>query len=318
MQKIERYGVIALVFLLVTILAVSLWGESKGGWFNWNKDKKVVAAAPNAVTKLPPLEGSGATDPSNPNGIALSATPGVLGSGGGATAPVVDANKPIVGGNGALPTPWNTNVAPLGTQPAPQPLRPLFTDATVVNGGAIAQPIDGAHPIVRPSPLFVDAAPALTSTTREYTVKSGDTLGGIASHELGSAQRWEEIAKLNGDLNPSKLKVGMTLKLPAGAKTTSVAKNDAKSETVKAKPASGRSYTVKSGDTLSRIALHELGDADQWNDIAALNPGIDANRLKVGAKLALPAGAVAKKNDEPRAERIAYGTAPVGKKSRVQ
>ena len=29
MQRIERYGVIALVFLLVTIVAVSLWGEQK-------------------------------------------------------------------------------------------------------------------------------------------------------------------------------------------------------------------------------------------------------------------------------------------------
>ena len=29
MQRIERYGVIALVFLLVTIVAVSMWGERK-------------------------------------------------------------------------------------------------------------------------------------------------------------------------------------------------------------------------------------------------------------------------------------------------
>src|SRR5688572_14008524 len=45
MQRIERYGVIALVLLLVTILAVSLWGERKngGGILSvFKRDKKTV------------------------------------------------------------------------------------------------------------------------------------------------------------------------------------------------------------------------------------------------------------------------------------
>src|SRR6185369_1717821 len=36
MQQIERYGVIALVFLLVTIVAVSFWGDSKSPGF-WSR-----------------------------------------------------------------------------------------------------------------------------------------------------------------------------------------------------------------------------------------------------------------------------------------
>ena len=36
MQQIERYGVIALVFFLITIVAVSFWGDSKSPGF-WSR-----------------------------------------------------------------------------------------------------------------------------------------------------------------------------------------------------------------------------------------------------------------------------------------
>lgn len=53
--------------------------------------------------------------------------------------------------------------------------------------------------------------------TRTYTVAPGDTLGRIAARELGSAQRWREIAAANPQLSdPSRLEVGMTLQLPDG------------------------------------------------------------------------------------------------------
>jgi nucleoid-associated protein YgaU len=43
----------------------------------------------------------------------------------------------------------------------------------------------------------------------------------------------------------------------------------------RATPASARTYTVKSGDSLSKIAQRELGDASKWNAI------FDANRDKI-------------------------------------
>ncbi|MBE7439317.1 MAG: LysM peptidoglycan-binding domain-containing protein [Spirochaetales bacterium] len=48
----------------------------------------------------------------------------------------------------------------------------------------------------------------------EYTVKPGDTLGKIATQQLGSAARWTEIKTLN-NLTSNNLKVGQVLKLPA-------------------------------------------------------------------------------------------------------
>lgn len=81
----------------------------------------------------------------------------------------------------------------------------------------------------------VTSAP--TTGTLEYIVASGDTLSGIALAALGSAQKWPELLELNKDKLPKAeaLKVGMKLKLPAGAKMPSASsKPVAKSEPKKA------------------------------------------------------------------------------------
>ena len=47
-------------------------------------------------------------------------------------------------------------------------------------------------------------------------------------------------------------------------------------------------YTVRSGDTLQRIASRLYGDAQRWRDIAEANPGLDPRRLRVGQMIKLP------------------------------
>lgn len=47
-----------------------------------------------------------------------------------------------------------------------------------------------------------------------YTVKSGDTLSGIAKSQLGSADRWPEIQKLNDIPDADLIYPGQTLRLP--------------------------------------------------------------------------------------------------------
>jgi hypothetical protein len=49
---------------------------------------------------------------------------------------------------------------------------------------------------------------------KTYTAKSGDTLSRIAASQLGNANRWQELANLNGIRDPRTLKVGQVLKLP--------------------------------------------------------------------------------------------------------
>ena len=47
-------------------------------------------------------------------------------------------------------------------------------------------------------------------------------------------------------------------------------------------------YTVKAGDSLSKIAAAELGDGDRWKEIAKLNNIVDPNMIFPGAQLMLP------------------------------
>lgn len=53
-------------------------------------------------------------------------------------------------------------------------------------------------------------------STREYTIKKGDTLWKIAERELGKGHRWKYIYELNKDIikNPNKLKAGKKILIP--------------------------------------------------------------------------------------------------------
>jgi nucleoid-associated protein YgaU len=126
-----------------------------------------------------------------------------------------------------------------------------------------------------------------------YTVVAGDTLYGIAERELGDGSRYDELFAINrgrpqvggGTLtNPAVLRVGWVLELP---------------DAEPAPPAGeGRTYTVQAGDSLSRIAQQQLGDAGRYQEIFALNEGVaqanggaltNPSVLRVGWVLQLPA-----------------------------
>ncbi len=53
-------------------------------------------------------------------------------------------------------------------------------------------------------------------STREYTIKKGDTLWKIAQNELGKGYRWKYIYELNKDVikNPNKLRAGKKIVIP--------------------------------------------------------------------------------------------------------
>ena len=50
----------------------------------------------------------------------------------------------------------------------------------------------------------------------------------------------------------------------------------------------GGSYTVKKGDTLFGIAKTAYGNGNQWQRIAAANPGLSPGTLKAGQTITLP------------------------------
>jgi LysM repeat protein len=99
--------------------------------------------------------------------------------------------------------------------PAPRPDRTLRVE---IGGDAPAK--TAAPPSSAQTPQVANNAPPAPPPPpppqeRTVTVKSGETLSDIARRELGTASRAQEIAELNGIDDPTKLRAGQTLKLPA-------------------------------------------------------------------------------------------------------
>lgn len=119
----------------------------------------------------------------------------------------------------------------------------------------------------------------------EYTVVSGDTLGGIAQQLLGSARHASKIAALNGIDDPRTIQLGRTLRIPTidTPRATPVAASAAT-------PSKTTTHMVQSGETLSDIAEKYLGSPHQWLVIWNANKSRISNpdRLKVGDSIVIP------------------------------
>jgi LysM repeat protein len=112
-----------------------------------------------------------------------------------------------------------------------------------------------------------------------YTVRSGDTLFGIA---LRFGVPMMDIALANGIVNPSRIFVGQRLVIPGGGDGS-----PAPTPTPTPPPSEGFYYTVQSGDTLARIASR------YGTTIAALvaaNNLANPNIILVGQRLWIPGG----------------------------
>jgi LysM repeat protein len=101
--------------------------------------------------------------------------------------------------------------------PAPRPDRTLRVE---IGGGDPGAKPPAAPPKGDAAHVSNDAPPkpqppAPPPPDRTCTVKSGETLSDIAKRELGSASRAQELADLNGIEDPTRLKAGVVLKLPA-------------------------------------------------------------------------------------------------------
>jgi LysM repeat protein len=138
------------------------------------------------------------------------------------------------------------------------------------------------------------AAPAVAPAARTYSVKKGDTLWKIAKNEGTSIG---ELARANSLTKTSTLKVGQKLQIPSKTQSTTTAAasvipttTDASapaSATTATADASGASYTVKSGDSLWKIARQ------QNVSVAAIKQAnnLTSESLKIGQKLHIPAAA---------------------------
>lgn len=152
---------------------------------------------------------------------------------------------------------------------------------------AAATPSQPAKPA--PQPSQQPAAPAETTPTTNgqntYTVKSGDTLSAIAG-QFGMS--YVQLAQINNIANPNRIYVGQQLQLKsASVNNSKPAPQPAPAPVAPSHPqtnvtASGTTYTVKSGDTLSAIASQY---GMNYSQLAQINNIANPNRIFVGQVL---------------------------------
>lgn len=119
------------------------------------------------------------------------------------------------------------------------------------------------------------------ASAASYTVKSGDTLSGIASQYNTTVN---QIVSLNQLSNPNLIYVGQVLKLK-NSQTTNSSSSSSSSSTA---TTTAGTYTVKAGDTLSAIASRYSTSS---STLASLNSLSNPNLIYVGQVLKVSSNA---------------------------
>jgi len=166
------------------------------------------------------------------------------------------------------------------------PRPPVRPEPIVVVEPVVVEPVVEIVQIHTPEPIAVlpKKVVVVEETYKIYIVKDGETLGEIASRELGSFQMWREIATTNNITDPSKIMPGRVLRMPS----TKTAKPK-KSKVAKASlPKGAKVHRVVNGDTMSSIAGEYYDDENKYGVIVNANPKVDPNRLKIGTVLTIP------------------------------
>ncbi|WP_312041008.1 LysM peptidoglycan-binding domain-containing protein [Leuconostoc lactis] len=157
-----------------------------------------------------------------------------------------------------------------------------ISNVNAINVGQVLK-VNGTTANTNTNTNQTNASKPSASNAASYTVQSGDTLSKIAaSHQMSLSQ----LAALNGITNPNLIRVGQVLKV-TGATNSAQPSAPAAPTQQPAAPAApttnnATTYTVKAGDTLSRIAAQFKMNLAQ---IAALNQISNLNAIRVGQVL---------------------------------
>jgi LysM repeat protein len=186
------------------------------------------------------------------------------------------ANNPV---DTSMP-PVDTNTYAVDTNPPP-PVEPSNLPPILPPVVSNATPAVVPTPMPAPTPM---ATPTPVPAAAEYVVVKGDTLGKIARKEGVSLRALENA---NPSIVPTRLQIGQKLTIPATAGGGSVPAPTAMSAQSGGGSSDENVYTVKSGDTLSRIARH-FGTTVK----AIRNENnLTTTMIRVGQKLRIPSKA---------------------------
>jgi peptidoglycan endopeptidase LytE len=164
------------------------------------------------------------------------------------------------------------------------------TDNTMADTNTPAPPVvaEATNPpaVAAPTPPVVETpAPPAAPAAQDYTVAKGDSFSSIAKK---FNVKVKDIELANPGIEPTKLQIGQKLHIPAAAATTasaSAAPATTPPGSIEMGSAGEQTYTVKSGDTLTKIAS-EFGTT-----VKALRSenNLSTDKIKVGDKLKIPA-----------------------------
>ncbi|MEC8092911.1 MAG: LysM peptidoglycan-binding domain-containing protein [Planctomycetota bacterium] len=158
------------------------------------------------------------------------------------------------------------------------------------SGGEQSEPVVPAEPNSEPKTTAAPVAkPKPVASTEVYTVQDGDFLITIAEDWFGEPGRHDEIIALNPGVDPTRLQIGQTLKMPR--------KSQPRTKPVDPTLAANE-YRISPNDNFTKIARLLLGDEARASEIAALNPDLDPGNLQVGTVIKLPPKQI--KKPEPR------------------
>ncbi|MDQ4074800.1 MAG: LysM peptidoglycan-binding domain-containing protein [Chloroflexota bacterium] len=195
------------------------------------------------------------------------------------STPLADEEEPLTEETRLLEveaiSPEELESGELTVKPTEEPEReaePVAASEPTATARPTQTPTPRATNTVQPTATPEPTATATPAETETYTVKAGDRLGSIAQ---GYGVTIEQIAAANPGLNADNLRIGQEILIPTGNASSS---SPAPASTT-------RTYQVRAGDQLNTIA--ELFGVT-IERILAVNPGLNADQLRIGQVITIP------------------------------
>jgi|LauGreDrversion4_2_1035121.scaffolds.fasta_scaffold03647_8 nucleoid-associated protein YgaU len=113
----------------------------------------------------------------------------------------------------------------------------------------------------------------------QYVIEPGDTLATISKRIYGTAKKWMELAEINGLTDANRIFAGDVIRYDMRV--------DKAKEFAKTYNTTMKTFVVKKGDSLSKIAAQAYGSPDAWPRLLSFNREKikDPHHIPVGLKL---------------------------------